>query len=109
MTAGPVAPKGQTTEHAEHVSAVCAPVSVIITVLNEALHIERCIESLRWADEVFVVDGGSTDDTVKMAGGRGAAVFANMWVGYAAQKNWALLNLPLKNDWVLFLDADEVV
>ena len=109
MTAGRVAPKGQMTEHAEHVSAVRAPVSVIVTVVNEAIHIERCIESLRWADEVFVVDGGSTDDTVRLAQAKGAAVLSNPWFGYAAQKNWALRNLPLANDWVLFLDADEVV
>src|SRR5438445_2750486 len=86
-----------------------APVSVIITVLNEALHIERCIESLRWADQVFVVDGGSTDNTVTLAQTKGATVVSHLWVGYAGQKNWALLNLPLRNDWVLFLDADEVV
>jgi glycosyltransferase involved in cell wall biosynthesis len=90
-------------------STNAAPVSVIITVLNEAIHIGRCINALRWADEVFVVDGGSSDATVSIATAHGARVIEHPWAGYAAQKNWALQYLPLRNDWILFLDADEIV
>jgi glycosyltransferase involved in cell wall biosynthesis len=86
-----------------------ANLSVIITALNEAIHIGRCVKSVVWAAEVFVVDGGSTDETMRIARDSGAEVVAHGWMGYAAQKNWALENLPLHNDWVLFLDADEVV
>ena len=105
----PVTEKRQMTERTEPVPSARVRMSAIITVKDEAIHIERCIESLRWADEIFVVDGGSTDNTVSLAQARGATVLSNPWVGYAAQKNWALLKLPLRNDWILFLDADEVV
>src|SRR5207247_7499596 len=52
---------------------------------------------------------GSKDDTVSLAQSKGAVVVSHPWAGYAVQKNWALRNLPLRNDWVLFLDADEIV
>ncbi len=91
-----------------HVRTARVPVSVVITTLNESIHIGRCIGAVEWADQVFVVDGGSTDDTVALAQGRGAVAVSNPWRGYAAQKNWAVQNLPFRNDWVLFLDADEV-
>ena len=85
------------------------PISVVIPTLNEEIHIRRCIESVRWADEVFVVDTYSSDRTAELARELGARVFQHEWEGYSAQKNWALDNLPLRNEWVLFLDADEVV
>jgi glycosyltransferase involved in cell wall biosynthesis len=60
-----------------------------------------------FADVVFVVDGGSTDGTTEIAEELRANVVRHAWSGYAAQKNWALDNLPIKTEWVLFLDADE--
>ncbi len=85
--------------------------STIILTLNEAIHIRRCIESLRPLDgHVFVVDSFSTDRTVEMARELGAQVYQNAWQGlYSIQFNWALDNLPIKTDWVLRLDADEYV
>jgi glycosyltransferase involved in cell wall biosynthesis len=62
-----------------------------------------------WADQRFVVDAFSTDKTVVIAQSLGAEVFMHEWTGYSDQKNWALENLPIQNDWVLFLDADERV
>jgi len=62
-----------------------------------------------WADAVYVVDSGSTDGTRRIAEGFGARVIDRPWLGYAAQKNWALDNLPIQSEWVFFLDADELI
>src|SRR5260221_11707839 len=66
-----------------------------------------CLESVAWASTRFVVDAGSTDATTAIAGQLGAELIAHPWTGYSDQKNWALENLPLRSEWVLFLDADE--
>lgn len=83
------------------------PVSVTIITKNEAAHIDACIASVSWADEVLVVDSGSTDDTVVRATRAGARVLLREWPGYAAQKNFAAGEAT--HDWVLSLDADERV
>jgi glycosyltransferase involved in cell wall biosynthesis len=83
------------------------PVSVTIITLNEEANLPRAIESVRWADEVVVVDSGSTDRTVEVAKGLGARVLHNPWPGYGAQKNYA--QQQTRHDWVLNLDADEAV
>ncbi len=83
------------------------PVSVTIITLNEEAHIARAIESVRWANEVIVVDSGSTDRTVELAKALGARVFHNPWPGYGQQKNFA--QSQVTHDWVLNLDADEAV
>jgi glycosyltransferase involved in cell wall biosynthesis len=85
------------------------PVSVIIPTRDEAAHIERCIAGVRGLGPVYVVDSGSSDATQALARACGAHVVENAWPGYAAQKNWALDNLPLETEWVLFVDADEIV
>jgi glycosyltransferase involved in cell wall biosynthesis len=84
-----------------------APVSVLILTRNEEANIAACLESVRWAGEVFVVDSFSTDRTVQLAERLGAKVYSHAFEGYAAQRNWALDRLPFSNDWVLMLDADE--
>ena len=85
------------------------PVSVIIPVKNEKANIVKCLNSLDWADEVFVVDSQSTDGTIELAEGMGAKVVQFHFNGvYPKKKNWALDNLPIKNTWVLLADADEV-
>ncbi len=87
-----------------------APVSVIVPVKNEAENLRRCLPALDWADEVFVVDSGSTDETVDVAESFGATVEQFEFNGiYPKKKNWALDNLDFRNDWVLIVDADEVV
>jgi len=86
------------------------PVSVIVPVKNEAHHLERCLSSVRWADEMFVVDSQSTDDTVGIAERARARVVQFRYQGsWPKKKNWALETLPFRNDWVLLLDADEVL
>jgi glycosyltransferase involved in cell wall biosynthesis len=87
--------------------APVAPVSVTIITKNESSHIEACIASVSWADEVLVVDSGSADDTVARAERAGARVVSREWPGYAAQKNWAAEHVT--HDWVLSIDADERV
>lgn len=86
------------------------PVSVIVPVRNEAPNIERCLANLQWADQVFVVDSQSTDDTVEKAQRWGAEVVQFHFDGtYPKKKNWALENLPFRDEWVLIVDADEVI
>jgi glycosyltransferase involved in cell wall biosynthesis len=83
-------------------------VSVLIPVRNEAANIVACIASVRWANEIVVVDSGSTDGTVETAKSKGASVVQFQWNGkFPKKKNWALENVPWKNEWVLILDADE--
>ena len=87
-----------------------ARVSVIVPVKNEAENLRRCLPALAWADEVFVVDSQSTDETARVAREHGATVVQFHFNGtYPKKKNWALENLPFRNEWVLIVDADEVV
>ncbi len=88
------------------------PVSATIITLNEAANLERAIRSLSpigseeaIADEVLVVDSGSTDGTQDIARGLGARVIENAWPGFAQQKNFA--SSQASHDWILSLDADE--
>ena len=83
--------------------------SVLVPVKNEALNIVACVESLRWADEIFVVDSQSTDGTAELASAAGAAVVQFHYQGGAKKKNWPLAHLPFRNEWVLIVDADERV
>jgi glycosyltransferase involved in cell wall biosynthesis len=82
-------------------------VSVTVITRNESAHIDACLASVEWADEVIVVDSESTDDTVARAQARGARVMVRPWPGYAAQKNWAAEQAS--SDWILSVDADERV
>ncbi|GIG29373.1 glycosyltransferase family 2 protein [Cellulomonas marina] len=83
------------------------PISAVICTLNEAEKIGRALRSLAWTAEVVVVDSGSTDGTVEIARGAGARVFEHEWLGFSAQKNFAAS--LARNDWILSIDADEVV
>ena len=86
------------------------PVSVIVPIKNEATNLARCLDSVRWADEIFVVDSQSTDGSAQIATERGARVEQFQFNGtWPKKKNWALENLRFKNDWVFILDADEVL
>lgn len=87
-----------------------APISVLVPVKNEAQNLRRCLPALSWADEVFVVDSHSTDDTPSVCALQGAHLVTFDFNGhYPKKKNWALDNLPFKHEWVLIVDADEVV
>lgn len=80
-------------------------VSVTIITFNEADNIADAIDSASWADEVIVVDSGSTDATVEIARRKGVAVATRAWTGYVDQKNYAASIAA--NDWIFSLDADE--
>ena len=85
-------------------------VDVVIITMNEEENLGPCLAALRgWTREVFVVDSGSTDRTREIAESMGATFVHHDWPGYAAQKNWAIDTLPLEAEWILIVDADEVV
>lgn len=87
-----------------------ARVSVVVPVKNEAENLRRCLPALEWADEVFVVDSQSTDATAAVSAEHGAEVVQFRFNGsYPKKKNWALEHIEFRNDWVLIVDADEVV
>ena len=81
------------------------PLTVTIITLNEAAHIGAAVESARWADEILLVDCGSTDGTVEIARSKGAIVLTRLWSGYVDQKNFAAEQAS--HDWIFSLDADE--
>jgi glycosyltransferase involved in cell wall biosynthesis len=86
------------------------PVSVLVPIKNEAKNISRCLGSVQWADEIFVVDSQSTDGSGQLAEQCGAKVVQFQFNGtWPKKKNWALENLPFRNQWVFILDADEVL
>ena len=86
------------------------PLSVIIPVKNEELNLSACLASVSFADEIWVVDSGSTDGTGAIAREAGAQVVQFAYAGgFPRKKNWALANLPFKNEWILLIDADERV
>jgi len=80
-------------------------ISATVLTFNEVRHLERCLDSLRFADEILVVDSGSTDGTVELARNWGARVVIRPWNGFLAQREYAFSHVT--GDWILFLDADE--
>ncbi len=83
------------------------PLSAVVTTLNNAATIGRCLDSLRFADEIVVVDSGSTDGTGAIARAAGARLLHRVFDGYGAQKQYAVEQAA--HDWVLLLDADEAL
>lgn len=85
-----------------------AKLAVVILTYNEEANIAQALDSVAgWADEVHVLDSLSTDRTVEIARQYGAHISENKFVDYAKQRNHALEHLPIRSEWVLFLDADE--
>jgi glycosyltransferase involved in cell wall biosynthesis len=92
------------------VSIARIPVSVVIMTKNEEANLPKCLASAPRFDEVFVVDSQSEDQTQEISRTAGAHVVEFVWNGrYPKKKQWCLENLPFRNDWVLYLDADEEV
>ena len=83
------------------------PLSVAIITLNAAAQLEACLQSARFADEIVVVDSGSSDGTQTLAERHGAKVVQQDWLGFGPQKQFAVEQA--RHDWVLCLDADERV
>ena len=83
-------------------------IDLVVLTFNEEKNISQCLDSVQGlVDSVYIVDSGSTDDTKKIAESYGAYVYQNPFENQAVQFNWAMDNLPLEGDWVLWLDADE--
>ncbi|HZQ68401.1 MAG TPA: glycosyltransferase family 2 protein [Terriglobales bacterium] len=86
------------------------PVSVIVPARNEARNLPRCLESLRDAGEIYVIDSNSSDQTREIARAYGATVVRFHYQGgWPKKRQWAMDTLPLAFDWVLLLDADEAL
>lgn len=84
--------------------------TIVVLTYNESMHIQRCIRRADLvADEILVVDSYSSDRTVELAESLGARVLVHPWLNYASQLNWALQNGGICTDWVMRLDADEVL
>ncbi|MCH4565439.1 glycosyltransferase family 2 protein [Halomonas sp. EGI 63088] len=86
------------------------PITVVILTKNEEMVVARAIESaLNDYAEVIVLDSFSDDNTVNIARQAGAAVIQEPFKGYASQRNFALKDMPKSNEWIFFLDADEMI
>src|SRR5262252_2501359 len=83
------------------------PLSVAIITRNAASQLESCLASVAFAEEIVVVDSGSTDGTTELAARHGARVIKKEWLGFGPQKQFAVE--AARHDWVLCLDADERV
>jgi glycosyltransferase involved in cell wall biosynthesis len=82
--------------------------SVVLITFNEGHHIAKCLKAVQAvADEIVVIDSGSTDDTIEVCKAYGARVINLTWSGYSAQKNFG--NNQTSLDWILSIDADEVL
>jgi glycosyltransferase involved in cell wall biosynthesis len=84
-------------------------VSTLILTHNEVANLPRCLAALAWCDDIVVLDSGSTDATVEIARAHGARVLSRPFDTFADQRNYGLDAGELRHDWVLHLDADEVV
>jgi len=84
--------------------------AVLILTFNEERHIARALESVApFASEVFVIDCFSTDRTVEIARSLGAVVLSHAWVNYSKQFQWGLDHAPITAEWIMRLDADEII
>jgi glycosyltransferase involved in cell wall biosynthesis len=87
-----------------------ASLAVLMLSFNEAIHLPRCLDHIQgFAQQIFLVDSGSTDGTVEIASGRGVHVLQHPFQNYARQFQWGLENAPITADWVMRLDPDEII
>ena len=84
-------------------------VSVLVLTYNEEANLPACLASVRWSDDLHVVDSGSADRTQEIAREFGAHVYLHPFKDFSDQRNWALRNVRFAHEWVLVLDADESV
>lgn len=83
------------------------PVSVMVFTLDEEVHLPSCLESIRWSDDIIVIDSLSRDRTVEIARSAGVRLYEHAFEGFGKQRMWALENALPKYEWILMLDADE--
>lgn len=84
-------------------------ISVLILTKNEELDLPKCLHSVKWSNDIHVLDSYSGDNTVNVAKNMGAKVYQRVFDGYASQRNFALSNFNFINDWILVLDSDETI
>ncbi|SFZ94038.1 Glycosyltransferase involved in cell wall bisynthesis [Flaviramulus basaltis] len=84
-------------------------ISIVILTKNEEKDLPISLSSVDWSDDVHILDSGSTDKTLEIAEQYGAKITYNAFKSFGEQRNYALDELNIINDWILFLDADEVV
>ena len=91
-------------------SSPLLPMTAIVAARNEARNLPRCLESLRDAGEVYVIDSQSTDATAQIAESYGAQVVQFHYRGgWPKKRQWAMESLPLAHDWIFLVDADEAL
>ena len=83
--------------------------SVLILTLNEEINLPACLKSVSWSDDIVVFDSYSTDRTVEIAKAAGARVVQRTFDNWSTHQNWAVENIDFKNEWVWYVDADEVI
>ena len=81
--------------------------SIIILAQDEEQDLSRLLESIRWCDDIHLVDSGSTDRTKEIAQAAGVQVVEHPFAAFGQQRNWSLDHCALRHNWILFLDADE--
>jgi hypothetical protein len=81
----------------------------LILTLNEEINLPACFESLSWCDDIVVLDSFSSDSTLVLSKQKGARIFQRKFDSFSGQRNYALENITFKNDWILHLDADEIL
>lgn len=87
----------------------CDVLTAVVLTYNEAPNIRDCLESVKDFCQIFVVDSGSTDETVEICKEYTSNIYTNPYENHATQWQWALENLPIKTEWILALDADFTV
>jgi glycosyltransferase involved in cell wall biosynthesis len=84
-------------------------VSILVLTLNEENNLPACLDTVKWSDDVHVLDSYSSDRTIEIAKERGAHVWFRKFDSFSQQQNWALETIPFKHPWVFYFDADERV
>src|ERR1700761_5772621 len=84
-------------------------ISILVLTLNEENNLPGCLDTVRWSDDIHVLDSHSSDRTTDIAKEYGAQVWFRKFDSYSQHQNWALENVPFRHSWVFYLDADERV
>jgi glycosyltransferase involved in cell wall biosynthesis len=84
-------------------------ISILVLTLNEENNLPGCLETVKWSDDIHVLDSHSSDRTVEIAKEYGAKVWFRKFDSFSQHQNWALENIPFRHPWVFYFDADERV
>jgi len=84
-------------------------ISILVLTLNEENNLPGCLETVKWSDDIHVLDSYSSDRTIEIAKEYGATVSFRKFDSFSQHQNWALDNIPFKYPWVFYFDADERV